>query len=127
MNQDESRIETNLSAAYFDWRYGADFLGYRVLEAEGLVVVARARKRGLTNELVVLEASGGPPPKSGLLHSEALRALGLSHTLSLGPSEPLKGVFAVPRSRALTWRTLASNWGPSVSDLHLRMGDIELF
>ncbi len=55
---DRSTIATNVSTRFYEWRYGADFLGYRAVAGDGGHLVCRVRRRGDAKELVMLDSPG---------------------------------------------------------------------
>ena len=115
---------TPLTARYLGWRYGFEPLAYRVVEVEGGVCVFRVRDRGGAREVVVNEWLS-PSADRRALRDLVRRCGDYAIGMRLGPRH---GAVPVPRQGpTTTWRPLASDQVPTLVDLHLTLGDLELF
>jgi hypothetical protein len=128
-------LSTARTAAYLRWRYGLPALGYRALAfdddpAAGLAVF-RLRRRGGAIEAGVSEllVPDGAPYAARLLHAVE-RAARADYVIRLGRDRRAvgRGFFPLPRrGPVLTYRPLAdASPPPSLRDLDLRLGDVEL-
>lgn len=126
-------VVTRRTPAYLRWRYGFGPLEYRVLHggasiADG-VLLFRLRRRGAASELVVGDVLLPDPSATAVrrLLREALHATGADYALGLRTA-PASGLLPLPRQGPmLTWRALASESMPNLSQWRLSLGDIELF
>ncbi len=119
---DRSAIATNVSTRFYEWRYGADFLGYRAVAGDGGHLVCRVRQRGDAKELVMLDSPGLDISSADRL-AEALAASPTGWIMPYGSVLPMlemvscrrradrssRGVRCVPK-RCLRSRTGASAW-----------------
>lgn len=131
-----ARIETDRTAEFLRWRYSFAPLRYRVVPiGDGItdgVVVFRIRRRGDALEATICDviAPAGRPARS--VRSAigwVLRRSGADFALVAG-DRPLRtfGALRVEQlGPVLTWRTLASTYEPTLDDLDLPLGDLELF
>ncbi len=125
---------TPLSLDYLRWRTGFEPLGCRIQPlgrslAEGFIVF-RVRQRGVLRQLSLLHVvspSKGQSVRRAI--SSLLGATGADVALASGGSLGLRaGMVMVPRIGPLmTWKTLASPWKPTLSELDLPLGAIEMF
>lgn len=109
---------TAVSEDYLAWRYRFDPLGYRVVDGS----VIRVRTRGSTKELSVCEAFDDSPDIGRLLKdsvADVAIASGLRLRQGFVPASLLG-----PR---LTWRPLGESQVPTMDELDLSLGTIELF
>lgn len=109
---------TPISADYLAWRYGFEPLGYRYLDG----AIVRVRTRGSVKELSVCEVLGAAPAVGSMLRAENAD---VAIATGLGPRAgfiPAPGLG--PR---LTWRELGRAETPTMDDLALSLGTIELF
>lgn len=128
-------IRTRRSAAFLRWRYRFEPLHYRVLrlgrDLHDGVIVFRVRRRGGAVEATIADVLA--PARSRVrrgLHriaadSGADYLLATATSTGVGPASrflPAAGLGPV-----LTWRPLALDGVPAMSDLSLTLGDIELF
>ena len=120
-------IRTNVSSAFYQWRYGADFLGYRVVASDGGHLVVRVRQRGDAKELVMLDAPGLMRPMADRVAGRLLRPNGLDHALRIGPRDVRHGFLPAPGGPVVTWRSVCADVMPPLGDWRLGMGDVELF
>lgn len=124
---------TPMSAAYLRWRTSFDELRCRVEPLGSSVddgfIVFRIRRRGALRQLSVLHvvdpAGRSIRPAIKRLIHETGADLAIATSGRVGSSTgmvPLPGAGPV-----LTWRTLASPSVPTMADLHLPLGAVELF
>lgn len=109
---------------YLQWRYRFEPLGYRAIEAGGGLVVFRVRRRGPAREVAVVEWLAPRPDRRAL--ARLVRAAG-DYAVMVGAGlrhgvVPLRGQGPV-----VTWRPLAHAAVPTLDDLALTLGDLELF
>jgi hypothetical protein len=130
-----TRVRTFRSPEYLAWRYGAEFLGYRVLVArEGAergVAIFRTRRRGAGRELVLDELLV-PDADARLAHAlvQALVAsTDADYIIRIDHRALTADRFVrLPRQGpVLTWRAICDERMPPLADWDLTMGDVELF
>ena len=128
-------LTTRRHAPYLQWRYGAEWLHYRVLLrtdrlADGALVF-RLRRRGRARELVVNEllAPLDATEEVGGLVTRALRATEADHAIAIARPGSFDASLAPPgRGPVLGWRDLVGGQPrPPLEDWSLGMGDVELF
>ncbi len=124
---DTGTIATNVSAAFYEWRYGADFLGYRAVAAEGGHLICRVRERGDAKELVMLDSPGLDTVSADRTAARLLRANGLDHALRIGAIDARNGFMPAPGGPVVTWRSVCSEAMPPLANWQVGMGDVELF
>lgn len=124
---DPAAITTNVSSAFYRWRYGAGFLGYRVVPTDGGHLVVRVRQRGIAEELVVLDSPGLTLSVADRAARRLLRPQGLDHALRIGSSDLRQGFLPAPGGPAVTWRSVCTDAMPPLADWRICMGDVELF
>lgn len=108
---------TPMSADYLEWRYGFEPLGYRFIDD----LVIRVRRRGAVRELSVCEQFG-----NGTSVGDVLRRSRADVAIRGG--NRMAGAFVpAPLGPRLTWRTLADSDAPSIDQLSLSLGTLELF
>lgn len=121
---DPSGWATPRTADYLRWRYGFGPLAYRVIEVRGGMAVFRVRRRGPSREVTLCEWLAPGPDRHALRHlvgagGDYLLAAGLSLAHGLLPVTRLGPV--------VTWRPLQDRPAPTMDDLALGLGDLELF
>jgi glycosyltransferase involved in cell wall biosynthesis/GNAT superfamily N-acetyltransferase len=124
---DRSTIATNTSTRFYDWRYGADFLGYRAVTGDGGHLVCRVRQRGDAKELVMLDSPGLAVASADRLAGRLLRANRLDHALRIGAADARYGFVPAPGGPVVTWRSVCAEAMPPLANWHVGMGDVELF
>lgn len=126
-------IATDVTAEFLAWRYSFGPLRYRVVplgdRIDDGVVVFRIRRRGDATEATICDviAPAGTRPSKAI--GWILRSTGADFAL-VAPRGPVgrSGAILVDRlGPVLTWRTLADPLVPSMADLELVLGDVELF
>ncbi len=126
-------ISTNYSPEYLRWRYSFGPLQYRAVlvgrNGEDGMVVFRVRRRGAALEATICETFVSDPrqleraTKSILQETKADYAL-VSSTLAGPRSFMLRTQRVGPM---LVWRDLSEQPVPTINELHLSLGDIELY
>jgi hypothetical protein len=124
---DPRNIGTRVNRRFYDWRYGADFLGYRFVRSGAGCLVFRIRRRGDTSELVLLASPGLEPSEADAAAGALLRRSGASHALRVGEPNLRHGFVGAPGGPVVTWRSVNSDAPPPLSNWRVGMGDIELF
>jgi GNAT superfamily N-acetyltransferase len=128
-------FRTARTVDYLRWRYGHAPLGYRAIAADddpaSGIVVFRVRRRGNATEVSVCDVlvpDGVTSTKLELLCKVA-RTTAADYAVLVGSSSLRAGYFPIPRrGPLLTWRPLADPAPPpSLRDLELSLGDMELF
>ena len=119
---------TERSADYVRWRYGFEPLQYRVLQTDDAAAVVRIRRRGPTREAVVAELRSPSRRATRRLFRMIGRLGQVDHLLAVvDPLQPVSRFSRIPGlGPVLTTRNLARQ-APTRADLHLSLGDIELF
>lgn len=126
-------LATARSVEYLQWRYSFEPLRYRALPLgdhlrDGLVLF-RVRRRGTATELTICDvlAPRGASARSAIGY--LLRRSDADYAIRChGPGSARDGF--VPASRLgpiLTWRPVNRPGVPSLSELSLTLGDVELF
>ena len=130
---DRRGIATDRSAVYFRWRYSFGPLAYRVEPvgdalADG-VVVFRLRRRGAALEATIAELLAPSPSAARSTVRRVLRSTGADYAIAGGGPRLLLAGFvpAPPLGPILTWKPVRRAIVPSIADLGLAMGDVELF
>jgi GNAT superfamily N-acetyltransferase len=127
------RIATDRSAAYLRWRYGFAPLAYRVVPVgdrlEDGVLVVRLRRRGPALECAVCDVLLPPGAGSRALMAHVAAASGAHYLLRCVGLEGLRdGFLPAPQlGPILTWRPVCRTGVPTMRDLSLALGDVELF
>ncbi len=124
---DRSTITTNVSTPFYEWRYGADFLGYRAVAGDGGHLVCRVRQRGDAKELVMLDLPGLDVSSVDRIARRLLKANGLDHALRIGAIDGRNGFVLAPGGPVVTWRSVCAEAMPPLANWHVGMGDVELF
>jgi GNAT superfamily N-acetyltransferase len=130
-----TRLRTVRSPAYFAWRYGLDFLHYRVVSSPGGTdegfAVFRVRRRGAAREVVLdeLAVQGADPELERKVLRELIREMPGDYLIRLGGARASRQLFfRLPRQGPiLTWRDVCEPSMPPLDAWALTMGDIELF
>ena len=128
-----ARIATDRDAAYLRWRYSFEPLHYRAVplgdRLEDGVVVFRLRRRGTALEAAVCEILAPLSRSVRAVVGWVLRRSGADYAIRAGHSGVLGGGFvAAPRlGPVLTWRPVTGGGVPSLDQLDLALGDVELF
>jgi GNAT superfamily N-acetyltransferase len=135
-SQPRSRgVRTVRSPEYLAWRYGAAFLGYRVLPAaagaERGAAIFRTRRRGAACELVLdelLVPDGDPRLASAMVKAVAAHAEA-DYVIRIDRRAVTTDRFVrLPRQGpVLTWRAICDEHMPALAEWDLTMGDVELF
>ena len=128
-------MQTVRSPEYLAWRYGPEFLGYRVLlagpDAERGVAIFRVRRRGMARELVLDELL--VPEGDSRLATTMVKTLvanaDADYIIRIDNRPVSGGGFVrLPRQGPiLTWRAVCDARVPALADWDLTMGDVELF
>lgn len=128
-----SGITTNRTSEYLAWRYRFEPLRYRAVLLgdrvdQGMLIV-RFRRRGESLECAVCEVLV-PLGKSARSAVKMLtKQSGADHLIRCGGASLMRDGF-VPAPQLgpiLTWRPIARTGVPSIADLSLSLGDVELF
>lgn len=127
------RIRTDLDVDVLRWRYGFPQLGYRVEmvndRLEDGAVVFRLRRRGGRLDAVICEELLPNPKLVEPLYRRLARQTGAD--LLLRTQSPVVGRGPFVRVRRLgpllVWRPLSRDGVPTLADLDLSYGDLELF
>lgn len=127
------RIATDLTAAFLAWRYSFGPLRYRVVplgdRIEDGLVIFRVRRRGDATEATICDVIAPPGARPSAAIGWILRSTGADFAL-IAPRGAAISAGAIPVERlgpVLTWRTLADPTVPTLHDLGLVLGDVELF
>jgi len=128
-------MHTVRSPEYLGWRYGSEFLGYRVLAAppgaERGVAFFRVRRRGAARELVLDEllVPGGEPRLTTTMVKALVASADADYVIRIENRALSAGGFVrLPRQGPmLTWREVCDARMPALADWDLTMGDVELF
>ncbi len=126
-------IATTRSVEYLRWRYSFGPLRYRALPlgdrlADGLVVF-RVRRRGTATELTVCDVITPPGRSARSAIGYLLRRSGADYAICCSGPASLRNGF-LPATRLgpiLTWRPVNRPGVPTIGDLSLALGDVELF
>lgn len=124
------RWTTNRTPDFLRWRYGLDDLHYRVLPAGRGGIVFRVRRRGSIREAVVVdhlanEAGAGAPHVARRDVHRILRATKADIAVVAGALRTPRALSI--RGPRLTWRPVTDERIPTIDQLALRGGDVELF
>jgi len=121
---------THRTAAFLRWRYGHGDLNYRgALGNDGSVVVFRVRRRGPLVEAMIADvvrpAGAAADARVGKTARAILRATRADVAVIAGRARPLTALpIGGPQ---LTWRPVCDERIPTVAQLSLCGGDLELF
>lgn len=126
-------IRTDRDAAYLQWRYSFERLRYRVVplgdRLDDGVVVVRLRRRGPALECAVVDVlvPRGSSARAALGHVAS--ASGADYLLRCGGLRGLaEGFLPAPQlGPILTWRPICRTGVPTMRELDLTLGDVELF
>ncbi|MDH4169103.1 MAG: GNAT family N-acetyltransferase [Acidimicrobiia bacterium] len=121
----DGRLATVRHGSFLRWRYGLGPLHYRAVSNDDAVVVFRRRRRGAAIELAITDLLA----RNTSAEREVLRQLrsNAEADYALAAGEPVPGMIRLlGQGPVLTSRRLAAV-APSLDDLCLRLGDIELF
>ncbi len=129
------RIVTRRTPELFEWRYGFEPLGYRVLPLGTALrngfAVFRRRKRGEAVECVLCDVvvPQGDGRLAGRLIDKVRRAVPADYVIRLDQRSVARGPFIrVPGiGPVLACRPLDSSPAPELAAWNLTMGDVELF
>ena len=133
-----SRISTDRTPEFLHWRYRFAPLRYRAVSlgrgVEDGLVVFRVRKRGTATEATICEVLA-PEGASTRTAWKALKGSGVDYLLKgsaaegrLHLADARQGFVPVPAlGPILTWRPVARPMVPTMDQLALGLGDIELF
>ncbi len=121
---DERGWSTPRTPEYLAWRYGFEPLHYRVIEVRGGHCVFRVRQRGPLREVAIVDWLSDRPDPAAVFR--LVRACGdYAVAIGLGVRH---GFVPVPRQGPIvTWRPLAEQAIPALTDIDFSLGDIELF
>jgi hypothetical protein len=121
------RWSTNRTLPYLRWRYGLDDLHYRGVEVDGAVVVFRVRRRGPLLEALIADVVGRPEGRLrlGAVSRRILRSTGADVAVLTGPQRP-RAALSISGPQ-LTWRPVTDPRVPTLAELSLSGGDVELF
>ncbi len=118
------RIGPHRTVEGLRWRYSFEPLHYRAVDVRGGVAIIRVRRRGPLREVALCEWL------STEFDPRALRSIVKTcgdYLIGVGLG-PRHGLVPLPRQGpTVTWRPLARPGVPSLSDLELTLGDLELF
>ncbi|WP_020378555.1 GNAT family N-acetyltransferase [Candidatus Microthrix parvicella] len=133
-----SRISTDRTPEFLHWRYRFAALRYRAVSlgrgVEDGLVVFRVRRRGTATEATICEVLV-PKGTSTRTAWKALKGSGVDYLLKgsatqgrLHLADARQGFVPVPAlGPILTWRPVAHPMVPTLDQLALGLGDIELF
>ena len=126
-------IATARSAAYLQWRYRFEPLRYRAVplgdRVEDGALVVRFRRRGAALECAVCDVLAPVGRSVRPVVREVARRSGADHLIRCGGASIARDGF-VPAPQlgpVLTWRPVARTGVPSLAELDLTLGDVELF
>ena len=121
-------IQTQRTPDYLRWRYGFEPLHYRVVQTDDAAAVVRVRHRGPAREAVIADLVSPSSAASRRLLRRIRRLRGVDHLLTVAdPPHPAPWLPPVPGlGPVLTTRDLAER-APTLAELRLSLGDIELF
>lgn len=126
-------LRTDRDPAYLAWRYSFDALHYRAVplgdRPEDGIVVFRLRRRGTALEAAVVEAIAPRPGAARAAVAWILRRTGADYALRCDDGTAWRAGFVpVPSlGPVLTWRPLDEAPVPTMDQLSLTLGDVELF
>lgn len=118
-------LATPRTPAYLRWRYGLEPLGYRAIDVRGGMCIFRVRRRGAHREVSICEWLSPDADRPAVR-----RLVASCGDVGVGVGLGLRrhGALAAPRQGpVVTWRPLADEHVPDLGDLHLHLGDLELF
>ena len=126
-----SAFTTNRSVEFYRWRYSFEPLRYRVWPFGDGGIVFRVRRRGAALEATICDVIEPDVPNAKLLREfgRLRKATGADYLLGTQASvrrswgfAPLPGLGPM-----LTWRPLARPGVPTLAEVDLVLGDLELF
>lgn len=125
-------IATQVDPAWLTWRYRFPELNYRVAPLDGSdpthgMIIFRLRRRGPALECTVCEvlAPSGANVRRPL--GALLRSTGADLLVVAPRAGITTGTVPAPLGPRLTWKPLRRPGVPGKADLHLTLGDLELF
>ena len=128
-----TKITTDRDAAYLAWRYSFGPLHYRVMMVNDKrghgAIVFRVRQRGSAQEVAICDIIGPPGLGIGRALGDILRGTGADYLVVGSGSSGLRA-GCIPVSKLgpkLTWRSIVRPGTPTLDDLNLAVGDVELF
>lgn len=116
---------THRTPAFLRWRYGHSELHYRAVRIAGGAVIFRVRRRGPLREVLIADAIGVDDRTVAHAARAILRATKADVAVLTGGRRP--PLAARVRGPRLTWRPLADGRVPTLDELRLGGGDLELF
>jgi GNAT superfamily N-acetyltransferase len=128
-----AKMATDRTPAFLHWRYRFEPLHYRAVllgdTLPGGVVVFRARRRGGALEAAVCDVIAPPGTRLRPALRHILRQVGADYLLASARSAGLAAGFlpAVGLGPVLTWKPVNRRGLPTMADLDLVLGDLELF
>ncbi len=130
-NADGSKLRTEQTIAFLQWRYAYDRFHYRLLPvaddpAAGFVVF-RVRRRGTATEATVCEiVCGAGTPRISKILRTVLKTTNADYAIVARRSPLRDRVAPMPgQGPILTLRPLAEKTVPDLDDLALSLGDVE--
>lgn len=126
-------ISTNYSPEYLRWRYSFGPLQYRAMllgrNGDDGMIVFRVRKRGAALEATICEAFVSDSRQLAGATKSILKETRADYALvSSALAGPRALMLRTPRlGPMLVWRDLSEQPVPTIEDLRLSLGDIELF
>jgi hypothetical protein len=127
------RLTTDLTPAFLSWRYRFEPLHYRVFYlGDSLldgVIIFRARRRGDALEATVCDVLAPVGARLRGAFSHIVRQLSADYLLATASSAGSSAGFvpAIGVGPVLTWKPINRSGIPTMAELGLVMGDIELF
>ena len=121
-------VVTNVSNQFLRWRYGIPLLAYRAVPSGDGAVLVRARMRGSSRELVLLDRLNFTAEQADRAMADVLPLSGCDHCLRLGAAQVGAGFLPLPGGGpVLAWRGINQQSMPPLGNWRLGMGDVELF
>lgn len=126
-------IASDRSAEYLRWRYRFGPLRYRAVlvgsSVEDGIVLLRVRRRGQAREAAICEVLVPGQRPLGPVMARIAREARADHLIRCSGAAGLRDGFVPVRGLGptLTWRPLRRTGSPSMSELRLALGDVELF
>jgi hypothetical protein len=126
-------LRTRRTPSFLRWRYRLASLHYRALpfgdRVEDGFVIVRLRARGGAVEATVADVLVPSPDRAAVraFLSHLPRALDADYAIMTAPVAPLRALPLPHQGPILTWREVGDATVPTLDDLDLSLGDIELF